>query len=305
LSAEEEGKPVNTKNTHALTAVVAVAGLAAAGGGTAYAVGAHSTTPYPAVQGLRVTSTGQGSATFKWNPDHGASGSTIRVLVYNASTAAKVSDTDVRGSATGATVTGLPAGTALDVKVGVNGSASHGASPWTKPVLFYTVGATGPKGATGPAGPAGTPILYESTGTSTPDLAIDMAPGPDGSAGSGGWGWDSSANKPVTDLAVGKSATFTVTIVQPNTETADGSITLTYDPYDFKLVTLPADGTCTTITMTSQETCSFTDLAHSATSKPFVLQALHANPDAVIGVSAVVAGEEATAFFPVQISAAS
>lgn len=163
----------------------------------------------------------------------------------------------------------------------------------------------GTNGTDGTNGTNGTPILYESTGTSTPDLALDMAPGPDGSAGSAGWGWDSTTNAAVTDLTVGTDATFTATVIQPNTEQADGTITLTYDPYDFSLVTLPGDGTCTTIEYTQQETCSFTDLSHSATSKPFVFDPQHADPDAVIGVSVVVNGEEATGFYPVQISAAS
>ena len=70
------------------------------------------------------------------------------------------------------------------------------------------------------------------------------------------------------------------------------------------LTTPPADGTCSVIDQTQQETCSFTDLAHGDSSKPFVFTPRHANPDATAGVTAVVGGEEATAQFPVQISAA-
>jgi hypothetical protein len=165
----------------------------------------------------------------------------------------------------------------------------------------FTV-ASGAKGATGPQGPAGTPTLYESTGNSTPDLAIDMAPGPNGSAGSGGWGWDSTTHKPVTDLTVGTAATLTVTVIQPGTETADGSITLTYDPFDFTLTTSPTEDTCALIADTQQETCSFTDLAHSSVSKAFVFTPAHPDPDATIGATATVNGEEATAQFPVQIT---
>src|SRR5579875_2509421 len=48
-------------------------------------------------------------------------------------------------------------------------------------------GPQGPQGPQGVQGPAGTPILYESTQSCTPDLCIDAAPDPQGLAGSGGW----------------------------------------------------------------------------------------------------------------------
>jgi hypothetical protein len=161
-------------------------------------------------------------------------------------------------------------------------------------------GATGSQGATGAQGPAGTPILYESTQTDAPDLALDAAPGPDGSAGSSGWGWDSNANGPVTSLTVGSTNTFTVTVLQPNSEAADGSVTVSYDPYDFTLNGTPADGTCSL--STGEMSCSFTDLAHSAKSIGLSFTANNADPDAVIGVQAIVAGESATQQVPVAIT---
>jgi hypothetical protein len=70
----------------------------------------------------------------------------------------------------------------------------------------------------------------ESWSSCTQSLCIDAPPqGPQGLDGSGGWGWNSSANKPVTSLDVHKPATFTVTVLQPNPPpcTDEGSITLT------------------------------------------------------------------------------
>jgi hypothetical protein len=281
------------KGTLAAGAGVAAAGCALAG----FAVSpALAGTSKPAnVKGLAVKngSVTTDGATLAWSKDTGAAD--YRVVVVNASTPTAGASYDSGNKLTGTSVTihSLAAGTAYEAKILAGNSA--GTSDWSTWVFFYTDAA---------AGAAGTPILFESTGNSTPDLAIDMAPGPQGLAGSGGWGWDESANKPVTDLTVGAAATFTATVVQPNTETADGSLTLTYDPYDFRLTTPPADGTCSVIAQTSQETCTFTDLAHSAASKGFVFTPQHADPDATIGLTAVVAGEEATAQFPVQISAA-
>jgi hypothetical protein len=141
-----------------------------------------------------------------------------------------------------------------------------------------------------------------------------MAPGPDGSAGSSGWGWDNATNSPVTDLTAGTTNGFTVNVLQPNTEQANGTITLSWDPYDFTYVS--NEDTSATCTGASQnpdpymspgvETCSYTDMAHSSKGDTFQFTAgNNADPDAVIGVSVDVNGEQATGQFPVQISSAS
>jgi hypothetical protein len=161
-------------------------------------------------------------------------------------------------------------------------------------------GAPGRTGATGPQGPAGTPTLYESTVTDAPDVQLDMAPGPDGKSGSSGWGV-SSAGIGLTNLKAGSTSTFTVTVLQPNSESADGSITLSWNPFDFTFVS-NADGTCSAVPNTSAETCAFTDLAHSAKGVGFQFKANQADPDAVIGVTTIVDGEEASGTFPVQIT---
>jgi hypothetical protein len=164
-------------------------------------------------------------------------------------------------------------------------------------------GDTGLQGPRGVQGPAGTPILFASTQNCTPDLCIDAAPGPQGAAGGGGWGWDNNANAPVTQLAVGSDNPLTVTVLQPGNESADGSITLTWDPYDFALVG-NADGgaNCTTTSDYTSISCSYTDLAHSTKSDAFTFTALNDDPDAVVAATVDVAGEQATAQFPVSIT---
>lgn len=283
---------MRTFRKRTLAAGAGVLAVGCALGGLAVSPAFAATSKPANVDGLAVkngTVTTDG-ATLTW--DRAARATDYRLIVVNASTptAAAAYDSGNKLTGTSVTIDSLAAGTAYEAKIlGVNPA---GTSAWSSWVLFYTNGA------------AGTPTLYESTGNSTPGLALDMAPGPDGSAGSGGWGWDASANKPVTELTVGTAATLTATVVQPGSETADGSLTFTYDPYDFALTTPAADGSCSVIAQTSQETCTFTDLDHAATSKPFVFTPKHADPDATVGVTALVNGEEATAQFPVQISAA-
>jgi hypothetical protein len=162
------------------------------------------------------------------------------------------------------------------------------------------VGPAGPTGASGPTGPAGTPILFESTQECAPDLCLDAAPDPAGDAGSSGWGWNDQANGPVTSLAVNSTNTLTVAVLQPNNESADGSVTVNFDPYDFTLQSTPDDGDCTTTSV--QVSCNFTDLGHDAKSIPFSFKAQHADPDAVIGVQADVNGEVAMQQIPVAIT---
>jgi hypothetical protein len=147
--------------------------------------------------------------------------------------------------------------------------------------------------------------VTESTRSCTPDLCIDDAPATDGSSGSGGWGWDNTTSAPVTTLAIGTTAPFVATVLQPGGVTANGSVTLTWNPYDFTLDTtsLPGDGACAGQN-SNTESCSFTDLSHSAKSIPFSFTPDHANPAAVVTVTADVGGEQASAQFPVAIAAA-
>jgi hypothetical protein len=144
--------------------------------------------------------------------------------------------------------------------------------------------------------------LYESQQGCTPDLCIDAAPGPDGSAGSGGWGWDSSTNAPVTRLANGSTNGLTVTVLQPNATTANGSITLTYDPYDFSYQgNGDSTASCTSASYPAVS-CTYTDLAHTSKSDTFQFKALHDDPYAVITATAVAGGQQASGSFPVAIT---
>ena len=75
----------------------------------------------------------------------------------------------------------------------------------------------------------------ESWSSCTESLCIDAPPeGPQGLDGSGGWGWDSVANAPVTSLTVGKNATLTVTALQVS-PISTGTITVTYSSYRLHL----------------------------------------------------------------------
>lgn len=91
----------------------------------------------------------------------------------------------------------------------------------------------------------------ESWSSCTAFLCIDAPPqGPQGLDGSGGWGWNSSTNAPVTSLTVGTPATFTVTMLQPSNtplcnlggSATTGSITLTYSSQDFILSPVSSRG---------------------------------------------------------------
>jgi len=160
-----------------------------------------------------------------------------------------------------------------------------------------TNGATGATGATGAVGPA----ELESSRSCTPTLCLDADPN---SGGSGGWGWDNVLNAAVTDLTVGQTYPFTVTVVQDGSPNADGSITLTWNPTDFTGPTAGSDGSavCATASTGNAVSCTYTDLAHQYKSDSFNFTALHDNPDAQVGVTVEVNGEQASALFPVAIT---
>jgi len=159
------------------------------------------------------------------------------------------------------------------------------------------IGNTGATGATGAVGPS----ELESSRSCTPTLCIDADPN---SGGSGGWGFNNVLNAPVTDLTVGQTYSFTVTVVQDGAENADGSITLTWNPTDFAGPTAGSDGSavCATASTGNALSCTYTDLAHQYKSDSFSFKALADNPDAQVGVNVEVNGEEASALFPVAIT---
>jgi len=158
-------------------------------------------------------------------------------------------------------------------------------------------GATGARGPTGPQGPAG----LESTRFCTPNLCIDADPS---SGGSGGWGWDEATNSAVTDLTIGHTAPFVVTVVQDGEEYAAGSITLAWNPADFEGPTAGSDNSasCTTASTGNALSCAYTDLSHQYKSVEFNFKPLVDSPDAQVEVTVVVNGEQASATFPVAVT---
>jgi len=161
-------------------------------------------------------------------------------------------------------------------------------------------GADGKTGATGATGAVG-PAELESSRSCTPTLCIDADPN---SGGSGGWGWNNVLNAAVTDLTVGQTYPFTVTVVQDGSENSNGSITLTWNPTDFAGPTTGSDGSavCATASTGNALSCTYTDLAHQYKSDSFNFKALADNPDAQVAATVEVNGEEASALFPVAIT---
>jgi hypothetical protein len=147
--------------------------------------------------------------------------------------------------------------------------------------------------------------LQESTRINAAGLVIDGAPGDSGNGGSGGWGWNSAAKAPVTSVRVGTTASLTVTALQSAPE-ANASITLSWDPDDFKYVgNGDSTATCAAPDSTAGvETCTYTDFAHSAKGDNFQFEAERANPDAVVTATVNVGAKQASATFPVQLAAA-
>jgi len=150
----------------------------------------------------------------------------------------------------------------------------------------------------------------ESWSSCTPTLCIDAPPeGPKGLDGSGGWGWNSVANAPVTSLQVGKPAAFTVTVLQPGNVPFCGAgtltIILTYSSQDFSLNTTDSRGTVGTdpFDRGGVETFSYTGdfLCHTDQSVAFTFTPKNATPTALVTATVNVAGQQASETFPVEI----
>jgi hypothetical protein len=76
----------------------------------------------------------------------------------------------------------------------------------------------------------------------------------------------------IPTAAAGTSVNLNVGIYQPNGEQGNGSISVSYDNTFLTFTGSSSDGTCAAPTSsgdTSTVTCTFSDLSHSATSKPF------------------------------------
>lgn len=154
----------------------------------------------------------------------------------------------------------------------------------------------------------------------TPSLCIDAPPeGKNGLDGSGGWGWDNAANAPVTTLQVGTPASFTVTLLQPNSVspplcgTGDTvTITLTYSSQDFSLSATDSRGSTGTnpFDRGAVETFSYTDdfLCHTDQSVGYTFTPMNPTDKALVTVTVNVMDpslqtslQQASETFPVAI----
>jgi hypothetical protein len=149
----------------------------------------------------------------------------------------------------------------------------------------------------------------ESWSSCSEGLCIDAPPqGPNGLDGSGGWGWNSRANRPVTSLPVNKKAVLTVTALQPLAAEYlcdKGTITLTYSSYDFTYVSngdTSANCSTTTFDRGGVVTCYYTDFAHTDKSDGFTFIPQHLNQNAFITATVDACYHQASETFPVSIS---
>ena len=158
------------------------------------------------------------------------------------------------------------------------------------------------------------PSALESWSSCNDSLCIDAPPqGPQGLDGSGGWGWNSSINAPVTSLVVGKPASFTVTVLQPGSlpfcdigdNPTTGTITLTYSSQDFSLnLTDSRDNTGTnpfdrggvaTFSYTADFWC------HTDQSVAFTFTPRNTTNNAFVTATVSVGGAQVSETFPVAI----
>jgi hypothetical protein len=143
-----------------------------------------------------------------------------------------------------------------------------------------------------------------STSPTNANLSIDTPP----PSGSGGW-YPNPTFLPVPPVTVGEGGVnLVVTAIQPNTENAVGTFTLTYDN-TFLAFTSQTDtdsGTsCATPVVsadTTTVTCSFTDLGHSSKSDSFNFNTLKAGTTSVIAVVTITGSGTAAETFPLTIS---
>lgn len=140
--------------------------------------------------------------------------------------------------------------------------------------------------------------LYFSVGN--PDLSIDTPP----PSGSGGF-YPNPEFLPVPSIPENTAATLVVTAIQPGPENASGTITLSWDNTALTFTGTSGDGTCGTITSSgdsSTVSCSFTDLSHSDTSKPFYFTTLAPGQTFVNAFVSIPGSGTASETFPLMIT---
>jgi hypothetical protein len=166
-------------------------------------------------------------------------------------------------------------------------------------------GLNGATGATGAAGATG-PAELEAWSSCSDSLCIDAPPeGPNGLDGSGGWGWDNTANAPVTSIAVGSTAALTVTVMQPNPAEVAGTITLTWSSADFTLAGTSGSGVVGNNGFDRGGVESFSYdgdfFGHNDQSDSFTFTAVGVNPSALVTATVSENGQTASETFPIAI----
>ena len=155
-----------------------------------------------------------------------------------------------------------------------------------------------------------TVALSESFSSCTSMLCIDAPPqGPKGLDGSGGWGWNSAANAPVSVLIAGKTAPFTVTVMQPNAlpfcGAANLTISLTYSSQDFSLSTTDSTNTVGVNPFDRGGVTTFTYfgnfLCHTDHSVAYTFTPMNPTATALVTATVSVGGQQVSETFPVQI----
>jgi len=209
--------------------------------------------------------------------------------------------------ATGATGPQGPAGqtgaAGANGTIGATGAAGP-QGPAGSIGLTGATGATGPAGATGATGPA----ELEAWSSCTATLCIDAPPeGPQGLDGSGGWGWDSTTNAPVSSVAVGSSAPLTVTVLRPDPSGSPVTITLTFSSADFTLNDTNSAGVVGTnpFDRGGVETFSASGdtVNHNDWSTAYTFTAVGVNPSALVTATVSENGQTASETFPIAIVA--
>lgn len=153
--------------------------------------------------------------------------------------------------------------------------------------------------------------VNQSFSSCTSMLCIDAPPqGPKGLDGSGGWGYNTKANAPVSWLYVGEPATFTVTVLQPASLPFCGAatpltITLTYSSQDFSLNSTDSSGTVGTNPFDRGAVETFTYggsfLCHTDQSLGFTFTPQNPTLTALVTASVAVGGQQASETFPIGI----
>lgn len=137
-------------------------------------------------------------------------------------------------------------------------------------------------------------VASSAAPAANPNLSIEPADG------SGGWG-PNLTYAIVPTVTVDESVSLTVTVEQPNSELSDGTITVTYDPTYLTFTGTSPDALNCTAPSPTQESCSYTDLDNSYSSKPFYFTTQKAGETIATAEVSVTGQGTVTQSFPLLI----